>query len=432
MAVTITYEGGLITDTGIAGERKCDGIIPAHASAALRLSRDRWALFFSTLDPNGWDAVKSILYQIRADAPDGAIVREGVLIPAQDGWEPEPGARRFRKVYGMPMAFGVPKGALRRGKPYPNANVFAVKTYRRVIPQQDGHIVARTQSPEDMREQGELTLKYQRVAWLQFRLNDTNDDLVILQPLRTLMQQEYDSEDEFCALGRGRYMNHAMTPPVPADESCQRWCECDTFAFDEVAGRHGHGQVAPVEYTWNAQTGLYAWTRVGKLYAIPGRAIGETSISRWDDAWVVAARSNCIDGSTAWFRTRDLFEGLGEATLRPGTWGPRHSFRCADGQLRIFLNDQTLSPHGDRRNPLYAIDVHPETFAYSTPQVAFDARAQGLPFEPPFADMAKLCPATDDGRQLLVFRCISSRMTTGPGGEDRALTADEMAPAGIN
>ena len=39
MALRITYKGPLIRDTGIPGERKCDGVIPAHGNGALREER---------------------------------------------------------------------------------------------------------------------------------------------------------------------------------------------------------------------------------------------------------------------------------------------------------------------------------------------------------------------------------------------------------
>lgn len=431
MLKQIRYEGPLITDVDVDGEGKGDGIIPAHASGAMPLSRDRWIIFVSTLDTRGWDAVRSIVYQLREGGPAGLVLREGLLIEAERGWRPEPGGPTFRKVFGMPMAFGVPKGARRSGRSMPNENVFAVKCYRRVIEERDGRIVARDHSPDSLRSQAELTRRYQRVEWLQFRLNDAEDDIEIIQPRRTLMQLGYDDESEFCELGPGHYMNHAMTPPVAADPSCLTWYECDTFAFDEVSGRHGHGQIAPVEYTWNAQTGLYEWTRVGSLHIIPGRAIGEASISRWDEDWVVAARSNCIDGSTAWYRTADLFAGLGEPTLRDGTWGPRHSYRCADGALRIFLNDQSRSPYGQKRNPLYMIRVDPVTFDYGDPVVVLDAEQADLGLVNPFLDMAKLCPGEGD-HQRLVFRTISASMTTGPASGAPPPTEAEMAVAGIH
>lgn len=421
MLTNIRYEGPLITDTSIVGQRKCDGIIPAHGSGAIRLSRDRWAIFISTLDIGGWDAVHSIVYQVRAGSPGGPVLREGLLMAAESNWRPG-----LRKCYGMPMAFGVPKGAPRR-----NANVFALQAYRRAMPEREGMLVPRGMHDEPGSRDKQRARDYLRIEWLQFRLNDAEDDIEVIQPVRTLMQVGFDSEDHFCDLGPGCYMNHAMTPPVATDATCETWCEVATFAFDEASGRHGHGAVSPIEYRWNPRCGLYEWSRVGSLHLIPGRAIGETSISRWEDAWVVAARSNCVDGSTAWYRTDDLFAGLGEPVLRDGTWGPRHSYRCADGALRLFCNDQNLSPYGHKRNPLYCIEVDPVTFDYAPPRVVFDAQAADLPLVEPFLDMSKLC-APQANEQKLVFRLIARSQTTGPGSDAPAPTDEEMNIAGIH
>ena len=113
MLVDIRYRGGFLTDTSIPGERKSDYVIPAHGNGALRASRSRWIVFASTLDPIGWDAVKSIIYQIRSDAPDGPVLNEGIVCSAISGWDPFNEGATLRKVHGMPMAFGTPKGALR-------------------------------------------------------------------------------------------------------------------------------------------------------------------------------------------------------------------------------------------------------------------------------------------------------------------------------
>ena len=98
-------------------------------------------LFFATLDPHGWDAIRSIIYQIRGHAPDGPVLKEGVVARASSGWDPFHEGVSLRKIHGMPMAFGVPKGAMRNGKPLPNQNVFAVKWYRSGLLEQDGRLI---------------------------------------------------------------------------------------------------------------------------------------------------------------------------------------------------------------------------------------------------------------------------------------------------
>ena len=99
-------------------------------------------------------------------------------------------------------------------------------------------------------------------------------------------------------------------------------------------------------FTWNPEAGLYEWTRTGSITGIDGKMIGEASISRFDDSWIVAARCYKTGAATAWYRTDDLFAGLGEPVIieKDRRWQcPRHSYKCADGKLRIFLNNRDWS-----------------------------------------------------------------------------------------
>ena len=430
MLKSICYKGPLATDLSIPGERKSDGVIPAHGTGALRVSRNRWLLFFSTLDPNGWDAVRSIVYQLREESPDGPVLKEGMVAQYLSGWDPLGLGISLRKAHGMPMAFGVPKGATRNGKPMPNQNVFAVKWYRRALLEQDGRLL-QSNTHQDLWPEGpEINRLLLRVEWMQFRLNDAEDDIEVLLPPQQLRQKGYESGEAFCSLDEAQFMNHAMTPPVPTDDTCTAWVACETFG--SLPGqKRTQGRVAPVAYTWNAQTRLFEWARTGPLTLIPGRVVGETSISRFNSYWVVAARSFNIEAGTVWYRTDDPFSGLAEPIVRPGSVCPRHSFRCADGVLRLFINDRKRSPYNDKRNPLYVFEVDPETFVYSEPRVVVDLRAEGIPFPNPFADMAKLCPHQGD-RQLLIFRTIDRQMTADPQPGEAPLTEAAMAAGGIH
>ncbi len=431
MLKRIQYRGGIITDTGVPGERKAEGILPAHANGSLQVSRDRWLSFFATLDPGGWDSVRSIVFQLRADAPDGDVVREGLVSRFVSGWDPLDEGIRLRKVNGMPMAFGVPKGARRNGQVMSNQNAFVVKWYRYGMLEQDGRLL-NSQTHRDLWPEGSTYKRsLLRIEWMQFRLNDSEDDIEITGPPGTLRQSGYESDQEFCSLGPGHFMNHAMTPPVAADPSCTTWVECDTFGADPDHPNATHGQVAPVEYTWNGETGLYEWSRTGPLTGIPGRVIGETSISRFDGSWVAAARTFDGKGETVWFRTEEPFRGLGEPVIRPGSVCPRHSFRCADGVLRLFINDRNGSPHGDGRNPLYVFEVDPVTLEYSNPETVVDLRAEGLPFNTPFADMSKLCP-NQGNRQLLFFRTIDRQHTADLQPGEAPLGDPALRAAGIH
>ena len=125
MIKEIKYKGPFITDTSIPGETKADGIVPGQGNV-IQLSRDRWAVFFATLDPSGWDGVRSIIYQVRADAPDGTLLKEGLIQSYLSGWDPFNEGISLRKSHASPFAFGVPKGALLKGKLMPNENVFVL------------------------------------------------------------------------------------------------------------------------------------------------------------------------------------------------------------------------------------------------------------------------------------------------------------------
>ena len=104
----VRYLGPLISDTGVAGETKADGVIPAHpGGGCIQASQDRWIVFFATLDTRGWDSNRSILYQVRKEAPDGPVVREGVIESCREDWDPLGRGDKLFKSCGMPIAFGV-------------------------------------------------------------------------------------------------------------------------------------------------------------------------------------------------------------------------------------------------------------------------------------------------------------------------------------
>jgi len=227
----------------------------------------------------------------------------------------------------------------------PNENLFVLKWSRRALLERDGRLLSPDLHTKLWPEGDAYIRRLYRIEWMQFRLNDSNDDIEILQPFEVLKQSGYESEDLFCSLGPGHYHLHAMTPPVPEDDSCTTWLACDTF--DSAPWEpYAHGRIAPVAFEWNAQTRLYEWTRTGAITGIEGKVIGETSISHIDGHWIIAARCFKSSAATAWYRTEDLFSGLGEPVISEETrWQcPRHSYRCADGTLRFFLNNREWCP----------------------------------------------------------------------------------------
>ena len=427
MIETVTYKGPLVTDTNIPGERKCDGIIPAHPGCC-RLSRGRWLIVAATLDPRGWDSNHSIIYQIRDGEPDGPIVKEGILAPAQEGWDPFGRGDSFTKRLGMAVPFGVPKGAVGAdGVPLPGANVFVVKWYRRPFLWKDGKVV----STQDKHNPGawpdgpEVSQRTLRIEWVQIRLNESEDDLEVLSPPQTMRQTGYESDEEFCSLGPGRQMNHSMVPPVPTDASCLEWVEFDSFGA-VVGGAFG-ASAAPVRFRFNTDSNLYEWAETGQTLGVPGIRMGESSIVRRESDWLIAFRGASPDGRVVWFQTDDPFTEMSEPAFTPFFPGPRHVYMCPDGVVRILGND--LDGHS-WRDPLCIWDVDPQTFELKNRHVVVDLQESGFPFAQPGADMSKLCPSRGR-RQLIIFRAITLRQTAEPA-KGPPVTAEDHAAAGVH
>ena len=131
--------------------------------------------------------------------------------------------------------------------------------------------------------------------------------------------------------------NHWIAPAIPYNDQCSKWVECF----------HGGGKIHPVIHEFNSQTGLYEWTKAGLPAEDRQRHLFEASTNKIGDEWIVCARTSRKGGQTAWFRTKDLFAGLGKPTYRPtpASSAPRAAYLCPDGVLRMFAPDYTSSPH---------------------------------------------------------------------------------------
>ena len=412
---TTRYLGPLITDTTVPGERKRDGVIPAHpGGGALQVAHDRWVIFFATLDPAGWDCNRSILYQLRARAPDGPVLREGIIERGVEDWDPLGRNDRLIKSCGMPIAFGVPEGAVLDGKPMPNANVFVVKWYRWAHLRDGERILHPSHGRHEWAEGLAIKQQTLRVEWMQFRFSRARDEIEPLTQPGVLRQRNYESGEAFCSLGPGVQMNHAMKPPVAEDPSCLTWVSCDSFTPYNLDYRD-HGAVAPVRFAFHAPTGLYEWTETGRSTTLSDHLVGEASVNRIDEHYIVTLRCFEYDGRTSdtvWFRMRDLFGDWGAPTYTRTPSVPRIAFTCGDGVLRLFTNAPVPCAclPDTSRAVLVCWDVDPDTLRTHHPRVLLDARAMDWPFSDPLVDMAKLCPAQGN-RQLLLVRVIDRSHT---------------------
>ncbi len=368
----IEHDGVLIGECSLEGETRADDVVPGQASA-IPLSRDRWLVLTSTRGFRFVDDDRSIVYQLRRGGSAGPVIREGRLARFRD-----------ERQHGHPVAFGVPKGARIGGKPAPNANVFAAKW-----------------------RWGEKGAR--GVEWVQFRLNDRDDDLEILQPPVPLRQKGYEEGPEFCSAGNVAWMNQTFTPPVAWSRDCTEWADCNYF---------DGGRIAALKYAF--RSGRYEWIETGPAFSEAGRNTFEPSLARFRDSWVVCARSSggVARGGAGWTRTDDPFRALPPLVYpaSPATDAPVTAFRCADGRLRLFGGDHASSPYRRTRDPLYAWEIDPDRgFACSDRRLIFDSLAAGLPLRLeswPKIDMPKLLPA-EGNVQRLVHR-VSVRSFNAP------------------
>lgn len=125
---SIQHQGVLIDECAQDGERRSDDTVPAHPNG-IPVSATRWLLVYATRRFRGNDDDCSIVYQLRADQPDGKLIREGMLARTTEDWVPDgfrPG-KSYKKEHRHPAAFGVPKGAVINEKKASNSNVFVIQ-----------------------------------------------------------------------------------------------------------------------------------------------------------------------------------------------------------------------------------------------------------------------------------------------------------------
>ena len=430
----IRYRGPFITDAALPGESKAEGFFP-HNPGFIRVSPRRWVVFYTTIDSRGWDAVKSVLYQLRADAPDGAVLARGVVAASRDDWDPLGRGERWSKRNGSPIPFGVPQGAERNGRPLPNANLFVVRWYRYAHLPRNGELLnpVTGRGTVEWREGLTLHKRVMRLEWAQFRLREDGRDIEFVQAPQVLRQRGYGSDVEYAECGADWAMNQSATPPAPLNDDATEWVSFDVFSTDhEVHVPHGRVECAPVRFRFNAATRLYEWVETGRRFDIPGRRLGESCLARQGAEWLLSFRTWNGVQSTFFYRFDDPFGELGapvqERSARGPDEGPRQMYLCADGQARLFGNIRALSPTRTR-DPLWTWNLDPATRALSEPRLVAAAKDCGLPFQQPYLHMPKLVSGPDGG-QYLFFTATTRRL--GTNEEKTGVTDVERAAAGIH
>ena len=420
----IEHMGKLIDDCSLPGEGRGDGVRPAHPNG-IQLSRDRFMIMNSTLGFLGVDDARSGVYQVRADAYDGPVLREGFIVRSVDDWDPLNDGSAHVRQHGHFTALGVPRGAVVGGKTPGHANVFAVKWRR----------VARKFGPGRKyllwyvdKKTPELTARTQAIEWMQCRLNDAGDDIEILQPARRLRQKGYEEGERFCSADVV-HMNNPFSCPVPFNDDATEWIDCAHF---------DGGRIAPLKYRFNDETGVYEWVETAPLI---DEGLFEASVARYRDSWIIAARPRGEGSPVAWLRTDDPFGGGFHIQRGPGpvqqSRTPLTIYTCPDGILRLLTGDPEASRYGRNRNPLYLWDVDPDKgFELSNRRVVFDSVAAGVPIEldhGPIVDMPKLLPHAGGRVQTLVHRVRSSylRANDPDYGPPRIMTEDDFDSTAI-
>lgn len=425
-SISIEYEGIFIGDTSVAGEQKSDWVQPSHPFC-WQLSADRWMWIFQTRSFAGIDAEHSILYQIRKDKPDGAVIAEKLLAQFRDDWEAKgEGNGRFWKIHGHPKIFGVPRGAVdANGRPFPHDNLFMATWYVR---------------PRQVAEDGQLLpprtndrlAQLQHLETIHFRINDAGNDIDILTPATMLRQEGFESGESICSAYPKRVrMNQWQRPAIPLDAEHTRWIDTPHFGSDGIAA---------IEYRFDPKTRRYEWFRTGPVIQsdpkIKGRFF-EGSLNRVGDEWMMAIRNrgHILRGRrgecTAWVRTHDPLAGWSDPVYAPipSSYCPRVAYQMADGVLRIFSGELMTSPYRQKRNPLYCWDVNPKDYSVSNRRVILDARKH-LDIAFPMIGFAKLSPI-HQGRQILTFR-VTTQNHIHATETMPAVTKAELAQCGAH
>jgi hypothetical protein len=389
---SIEYKGVLVKDCTVAGETRSDDVTPAHPNG-IPVSRDKWLVIYATRSFRGVDDDRSIVYQLRHGAPDGRVIREGLLVRSRSDWDPLGDGRTCIMQHGHPVAFGVPKGALIGGKPAPSANVFVAKWRKcaRLYDKNRNYVEHGSKDPE-------LERRTQTVEWVQFRLNPAEDDIEIIQPVAVLRQHGFASGRAISS-APVRHMNQSFVQAVPYTRDGTEWSDCNHF---------DGGRIAALRYRFDAKSGKYEWVETGHLLGGRGAEVAEASLARYGKKWIFAARTA---RGPAWTMAEDPFAASIPPLVHlaePPTTSPMTAYTGADGVLRLYTGDPAVSPYKNARNPLYAWAVDPENdFRASERTLIFDSHQAGLPIRKeasPKIDMCKLLPHNGGREQYLAYR----------------------------
>lgn len=437
MIESVEHRGKFLHECPLRGETRGDGdIFPAHPNA-LQLSRDRFLILYSTRSYRGRDDERSAVYQLRADGWDGRVLANGFISRTRDDWNPLGDGKGYVKQHGHPVAFGVPKGAMLGGRRVPHENVFVVmwRICARWIDPVTGLMVWDEEHPE-------LTRATRGAEWLQFRLNDAEDDIEVIEPAQPMRQLGYEAGPRICEQPIS-FMIKGYVPATPLSEDCSQWVDMNTV--DDPDREGSRGAVMAARYRFDERSGRYQWVQSARPI---GPNLFEGGIVRWNGQYVGSARK--LVGATGmkpgsadlsvvnWWRTSDPFGDEQPALVEPPeqtNWHPTTIALGADGGIKRLGGSPAISPYKGGRDPAYIFSIDPDrNFAVEDHHVVLDSRQADLPFEgSAYVDFLKLLPHTGGCEQVILHR-VSSPHTLdsqrlAKGG--RAATTEEMDASGI-
>ena len=414
--VRIEARGKFIGDCTLPGEQKADWLHPSHPFCA-QLSADRFVWVYQTRGFSGIDSEHSIIYQLRADAADGPVLREGFLSKYREDWDLNGDGRLFIKSHGHPKVTGVPKGAVdKAGTPYPAQNVFLATWY----------IIPAKRDPETgvVERFGNNLLEC-----VHFQLKDDGSDI------------EFLDDEPYLFRERGFEKGRIVSSAEPPQSGVNQWLIPAT-AINEEKTRfadavHFPKGISAIELAFDPASRRYQWLRTGPMAIeqVRGKLMEGSMHRLGEDDWILAARARghhygpghgvygyCI----AWLRTRDPFTGWGKPTYTPipSSYCPKPVHLCPDGILRVMSGH--MGGGNTKRNPLFCWDVDPDRgFEVSNRRTLLDMRDK-IKF--PMVGFAKLSPVKDN-RQILTIR-VSSMSQRRPTEKYPALTKAELDHCG--
>lgn len=383
-------------------------VIAAQSAVPVKVADNRYLTVYALLDTRGHDSCCGVVGELREGSPMGEVKQHIVI--ASGGNECkffDDDDTLYYRCVGQPQVFGSAKLNLWVVKYYIYAHRFIDGVlHNSFTPRWNGRPHAAADSL--------------RLYSVQLSYDAATDAIKIIEPETRVITGNavFDS----CS------SNHALTPPAALNEDNTEFVELVTFT-PRGEGLHGtgsHGKVAPVHWKFDKKTHRYKVYRTGEWYQIDD-FIGEASVVKTPQGdFIASLRSFGHSGEIVLCRTPDLFAGYGKMVCHKGTCTPRTLYCSSDGTLHLFTNIDWISPYKHERNPLYEFVID-ENLNLSAPETVFDAAT--LPFNTPFADMAKYCEIAPR-HEMLLCRVIDLSQTAGNMGFP-PITEEGVAVSGI-